>query len=199
MRALHLDFRRPVPPQSAAGYALLVAGMLALGTVAYLWRDTAAEVDRLEAQAEDFKRLARREMPRIPADAGDAKQLAAEIRAANQVIAQMSLPWDALFRELEAAAVQDVALLAIQPDVNGRQIRLAGEARRYPDVLAYVASLEKRAGLANVFLLSHELKQAPGERPVAFTLIAEWVPVDVPEPPAPPRDADVSAAAPAEP
>jgi Tfp pilus assembly protein PilN len=188
MRAVHLDFLRPSPPQTWLGVALLVAGAVAAGAVVYQWRTAAAEVDRLETRATDFKRMARREAPRI-AYTGDAKQLAAEIRSANTVIAQMTLPWDTLFRELEAAAVQDVALLSIQPDADTRKLRLTGEARKYPDVLAYVASLEERPALANVFLIGHEMKQTVPQRPVAFSLVAEWSAADLREPPAAQDDA----------
>jgi hypothetical protein len=80
-----------------------------------------------------------------------------------------------MFGELESAASANVALLGIQPDGAGRQVRLAGEARRFEDLLAYVARLEATPGFANVFLAGHELKSGSGGQVVAFTLAAEWV------------------------
>jgi len=53
----------------------------------------------------------------------------------------MNVPWDSLFRELEGAADESVALLAIQPDPASRQVRIAGEARRLDAVLNYIERL----------------------------------------------------------
>jgi Tfp pilus assembly protein PilN len=91
------------------------------------------------------------------------------------VLASLTLPWDAMFGELESAADAHVGLLAIQPDASGRQVRLAGEARTFEALLAYVARLEATAGFANVLLATHELKAGGAERPVTFTLTADWV------------------------
>jgi Tfp pilus assembly protein PilN len=107
--------------------------------------------------------------------AGDQKLLAQEVGRANAVLASLTLPWDAMFGELESAANANVGLLAIQPDASGRQVRLAGEARNFEELLAYVARLESTAGFANVLLATHELKPGGAERSVAFTLTADWV------------------------
>jgi hypothetical protein len=90
------------------------------------------------------------------------------------VLAQLNLPWDALFRELEAAAVDGVSLLAIQPEPGAAQVRIGGEARTYDAALAYVARLESSERFANVFLLSHEVRTGAPQRPVVFSLVADW-------------------------
>jgi len=175
MRALHLDFLHPAGPRLQAGIVLLALGVAAAGFVLWRYHAIAADAERLEARIDDVKRLAHRELPRMRAPTGDARQLAQEVGRANAVLASLTLPWDAMFGELEAAANPNVALLGIQPDGSGRQVRLAGEARRFEDVLAYIARLEATAGFANVFLAGHELKSGAGGQPVAFTLTADWV------------------------
>jgi hypothetical protein len=117
--------------------------------------------------------MARRAMPHLEARPAGGRALADEIRDANTVIERMNVPWDSLFRELEGAADESVALLAIQPDPASRQVRIAGEARKLDAVLNYVERLEARDSLSNVFLLGHETRDAP-PRPVAFTLTAQW-------------------------
>jgi Tfp pilus assembly protein PilN len=182
MRALHLDFLRPVPARPWWGFALLAAGALAAAAALWRYQQVRAEVDELEAAVAQLERFARRDSPRLRAAAGDPKALVQEIRAANAVIERLAVPWDALFRELEGAAADGVALLSIQPDPAGGQVRIAGEAKRYPDVLAYVARLEAREHLANVFLAGHEVRTGAPQRPVAFSLVADWVARDAPAP-----------------
>ena len=171
MRRLHLDFVQPHAPRTWIGLLLLIAG--AAATYALLTQHFAQlrETAELEERVTDARRAVRREMPRLRVAGGRA--LAQEVRAANAVIAHISVPWDALFREIEAASDADVALLAIQPDPVNGQVRIAGEARKLDAVLGYIGKLEAREGLSNVLLLSHELKDTPS-RPVAFTLAAQW-------------------------
>jgi Tfp pilus assembly protein PilN len=174
MRALHLDFLELDAPRTRLGIALLAAGVLAVALLGWRHQTLAAELQSLDSRLADVKQLARREMPRVRGSAGDPKIVAQEVSRANAVLASLTLPWDALFGELEAAATQHVALLAIQPDGGGKQVRIGGEARRFEDLLAYIARLEGTAGFANVFLAAHELKTGGKERGVTFSLIADW-------------------------
>lgn len=176
MRALQLDFLHPAGARLQLGVALLAFGVAAAGAVAWRYYSLASDVARLEVELEDARRLARRGLPRMRVSPTDAKLLAQEVGRANAVLANLTLPWDAMFGELEAAASPNVALLGIQPEGSGRQVRLSGEARRFEDLLAYVERLEATPGFAGVFLSGHELKPpAGGAQPVAFTLTAEWV------------------------
>jgi hypothetical protein len=172
---LHLDFVRPRAPRTWLGAGLLALG--AFATVAALaeYRALSAEAARLEARIADTQRMARRELPRMRQAALDPKALAEEVRNANAVLAQLTIPWEGLFREIEAAGDRTIALLSVQPDAGTRALRIAGEAQRFEDVLAYIGRLEGRPGLANVFLASHELRPGGAQRPVAFTLVGQWV------------------------
>lgn len=172
---LHLDFVRRHPPRIGLGIGLLAAGAFAAVATLAEYRVLSGEAARLEARIADTQRMARRELPRLRQAALDPKALADEVRNANAVLAQLTIPWDALFREIEAANDPSIALLSIQPDAGTRALRITGEARRFEDVLAYVGRLEQRPALANVFLTSHELRQGGAQRPVAFALVAQWV------------------------
>jgi hypothetical protein len=172
---LHLDFVRPHAPRTWVGASLLAAGAFAAVATLAEYRALAGEAERLEARIADTQRMARRDLPRLRQAALDPKALADEVRNANAVLAQLTIPWDGLFREIEAAGDRTIALLSIQPDAGTRAVRITGEARRFEDVLAYVGRLEQRPGLANVFLASHELRQGGAQRPVAFALVAQWI------------------------
>jgi Tfp pilus assembly protein PilN len=175
MRPLRLDFLHPTTPRRTFGVALLAIGVVAAG--AGLWRERVIsdEIAQLSARIADTKRLARRDLPQVREVAGDPKVVAQEVGRANAILASLTLPWDAMFGELEAAANANVALLGIQPESSGRQVRLVGEARRFEDLLTYISRLEATDGFANVFLAGHEMKQVQAERPVAFSLTATWV------------------------
>lgn len=168
---MHLDFVQPHARRTWLGVVLLAAGAAATYGLLVEYRAQQRESAALEERIERAQLAARRELPRLRV--ADGRALAQEVRAANAVIAHINVPWNELFGELEAATDADVALLAIQPDPASGQVRIAGEARRLESVLGYIGKLEAREGLANVVLLSHELKDAPS-RPVAFALAAEW-------------------------
>jgi Tfp pilus assembly protein PilN len=181
MRArLHLDFAPPHDRRTWVATALLVAGIAAALAAAFEYRRLAVEVDRLETSIADTQRMSRRDLPRLRQAAVDPKQLAEEVRGANLVLAQLTVPWDTLFREIEAAGGEGVSLLSIQPDAASGTVRITGEARKYEEVLAYLGRLEKRDALTKVFLTSHELRQGGAQRPVAFALLAQWQKTDPP-------------------
>jgi hypothetical protein len=173
MRALELDFLHPAGARLRLDLVVLALGLAAAGAVGWRYAALAEDVAALEQRIDDVRRLARRDLPRVRVPAGDARALAQEVGRANAVLATLTVPWDAMFGELESAASANVALLGIQPD--GRQVRLAGEARRFEDLLGYIGRLEATQGFANVFLSAHELKSGSGGQVVAFTLAADWV------------------------
>ncbi len=175
MNALRLDFLHPAAPRLMLGVALLALGIAAAAAVAVRHYVLATQIEELGARVADTGHLARRDLPPMRGAAGDPKLVAQEVSRANAVLASLTLPWDAMFGGLEAAAAPEVALLGVQPTATARQVRLIGEARRFEDLLAYIARLESTGGFANVFLQSHELKQNGAMHAVAFTLNADWV------------------------
>lgn len=173
MQRMHLDFLQPHARRDAAGALLLFVGIVATAVALVHQYQTARDTTRLEERVADARHMARRAMPPLDTRLARGRALADEIRDANAVIERMNVPWNALFRELEAVGNEGVALLAIQPDAATRQVRISGEARKLDAVLGYVARLEAREGLRNVYLVGHEIRDAP-TRPVAFSVSAEW-------------------------
>jgi hypothetical protein len=175
-RALRLDFLTIKPKSTSTGFVVLFASLAALAAVLVEYQAIGAETSVLETRIADFRRMVRRELPPIREAAMDSKVLVQEIRQANVVLAQLNVPWDALFRALEGAAIDGVTLLAIQPDVGSGQVRISGEARTYDLALRYVARLEQSERFASVFLTSHEVRASAPRRPVVFGLVADWSP-----------------------
>jgi len=173
MRTLRLEFLDN-RKRGRAGAALLAAGVLAAIVASYQLFEFTRETEAWEARVADLRRMGERRMKRVDTGGGDARALAVEVRGANAILGQMSLPWNELFRDLEAAGGQGVALLSMQPDAAGRQVRISGEAKNMQAALDYVAKLERSGTLRHVVLTGHDTKQSGAARPVAFSLTAEW-------------------------
>jgi Tfp pilus assembly protein PilN len=98
-----------------------------------------------------------------------------EIRRANEVIEQIALPWDRLFRAVESAAGERVALLGITPDQKSGTVEVAGEAADVNAMFDYVKRLQRQPSLVRVYLLNQKLNDQDAQRPVRFTVTASWL------------------------
>ena len=174
MRAIAIDFFRESGAPSATGVALLIAGVFAAAVSASWYAAVSSDIERIEAQLSDMKRMTRRSPGRITESPQDAREIQQEIRIANRVVQQMTLPWDRLFSGLEASADKEVALLVVQPDPASRQLRISGEAKSFKAMLDYSRRLEQTDMLGEVILLGHEVKSQDPQRPVGFSLSAGW-------------------------
>lgn len=169
MRPVTIDYQKG--PRSAwAGWALLALPLLLGIDLAYTkleleqqlaaWRQESSLTGAPGSPARNAKR--------------DGASVAAELDEAAGVFRQLTLPWSSLFRSLEEAHSDEVALIAVQPDAQRRALTLVGEAKEYSEVLGYVARLRKEAEFANVYLVGTELKEDQPQRPMLFTVSANW-------------------------
>lgn len=171
MRALTLDFVRTSRRMPWVGMLLLIAGALALGQTSNQERALAAQIELADARLE---RLAKGSQAKLALPA-DAEALRQEVQQANEILQQLALPWGALFKVVETSNEKEIALLSIQPDAGKRVLRLAGEAKNFEALLAYIARLEQSPMLNQVYLASHELRLQDPQKPVRFALTASWV------------------------
>ena len=175
MHAISLDYQRN---RHASGWLdiLLLAGGLSLAAyVGINYVRIATTIGSLEAKQTALERA-----PDPPATdprlaALDAQQLRAEVKEANEVLAQLTLPWDTLFKDIDSAQKDQVALLAIEPDAAKRVIKIMGEAKDLDAMLGYIRFLQKKESLTGVYLQSHHVDQQTAEKPVRFALLASWV------------------------
>lgn len=164
---------RPQRSSSPWCTALAIAGAVALFASISHYAHQRTTVRALEESGAVRSRanLALRPQQGPGAAGADRGQLA---RAAS-IIDELSLPWDRLFSAIEAASLDRVALLAVQPDRDRRRVTLTAEAKDYADVLTYVARLKARSDtLTDVVLVSHEVRGDHPQRPVLFSVSAGW-------------------------
>jgi hypothetical protein len=180
MAMLHLDYQQE-RPFHWAGPVLLALALAALAlTVAYYLElnDRAAGWEaRLEqAELRQGLRPSAKNSAGNPAGifAGRGQAgLALEVGRANEVVRQLTLPWEQLFQAVESAGSKHIALLALEPDIEKKLVKINGEARDIAVLLNYITRLEKQEVFGPVYLQSHQVQQG-SERSVRFSLLAVW-------------------------
>jgi len=167
---MRLDFAPQGMRRNAAGIVLLSAGVLSFVAILLGYQQTRAEAAGLELRA------AALESSEGDSEASDHAS-ADVIANARDVIAELSTPWPQLLEELDAAGndgKQSVALLAIEPDVEHRKVRILAESRTLPAALAYTERLQRGSVLRFPLLVSHEVQTKDQYQPVRFEVAAEW-------------------------
>jgi len=163
--ALQLGFA-PAPRVSRSTWLLLAAGVLGASIVAGEYQVTLGRLERAEAEA-----LASggRTAPAI-----DPRRLGDALVRANTVALGLARPWDKAFAALEASELPGVAVLSIEPDARGGEVRIAAEAKDAMGMLAYIETLRATPQFARVTLQQHEVRAEEPGRPLRFTVVGLW-------------------------
>jgi type IV pilus assembly PilN-like protein len=167
------------PPRGAATWAAWALLAIAVAFISDL--GVSYHSARREAAAAET-RLARAEHAREGSSAsrrrGGAHPAAEEIREGRATYLRLATPWPDLFQALERAAVDDILLLAVEPDPRAGTVLISGSAKDYAAVLAYVSALQREKLLTRVYLVRHEIRQDDRERAAAFSVSATWKEVE---------------------
>ena len=164
MQRLELDFGRQRAASPWVGRVLLLAAVAFAADVGYAYTQT-----RLAFVAGQAK-LARAE----PRPAPQREVSAGELDAVRETVERIGLPWDGLFRAVEAAASEEIALAGIEPDPKNGTVLISGEGKSYLAALTYVLNLSRAEGLTRVQLVRHEAKGDDPQGPVSFAVSAAW-------------------------
>jgi Tfp pilus assembly protein PilN len=174
MRALALDYRRDHEGLRWIGFLLLVVAVGAAGGLAVYYRQITEQIAAADTRVREIEHLLRRESVVTQQSGGDAQKVALEMKGAHEVVMQIDLPWEDLFRAVESSPQTEVALLSIDPDAKQQRLKLTAEARNLPAMLDYVRYLQQQGSLSDIYLQSHQVQRQDPERPVRFVLIATW-------------------------
>jgi hypothetical protein len=168
MKPLNFDFRQAPRSASWARWLLFAAAFAFATDLGYSYRTLKAEIARKEARLLAAPRHGR------PALATPRNVDEDELQSARDTIRQLGTPWPRLFNAIEAVHAGGVALLAIEPDAMNGTVVVSGEAKDYPLLLKFVASLEQSGGLRKVHLQKHDVLANDPRRAIAFTVSASW-------------------------
>ena len=172
MDRLSLDFVQTSDQRHSARVVMVIAGVLAISTVAFWHAQLQNKVHGLESQAARMERGARAVAPEA---AGIDEAVAQEIQRANEVLDQLTLPWDRLFRAVEDVAIGSVTLLGVAPDARSGTVQITAESADSEAMFDYVKRLEQQPELANVYLIEHQRDKRAGSRPLRFVITASWL------------------------
>lgn len=174
MRALQLDFQRAYKPVPWLGLGVLLAALVALAAMAGYYQTLSEQIRFWESKADQAARLSGRRDPAPALTEQAARAQMLEVKQANQVVRQLGLPWNALFKAVESSGGKDVALLSLEPDLQKGTVKIGGEAKDFDALLNYVKELSTREVFGSVMLQNHQIQRDIAEKPVRFSLIAHW-------------------------
>jgi len=173
MRAIKLDYVSPrFPPLAGLGLLLLVGIIFAAG-----WQYYSAMVGRtrtMEQQIQQLRTESGLKEPARPAQKKSSAELLEKIEQARKLADFLLIPWGDVFAALEAAALDDSALLSIEPDPKKRQVKITAEAKNKDVMFAYIQRLDATPQLAGVYLLKHEIMMDVDQHPIRFVAVARW-------------------------
>lgn len=171
-RSLLLDFHPASARRARWGEWALLA--VALAGAALFASALVRERAAIETQETRRELLTARLQPVRPRAESIGPELARRIVAANQLADELAIPWDALFDAIESADARGLGVMSLAPNARQRGLRLAGEARSVPELLAYVDRLAALKLLDQVHLEGYETVQRDGVDVVSFTVAATW-------------------------
>jgi len=169
MGALNIDFARPRPRHPRLGWLVLALGLTGLvlaGLEHQAVRTEHAQAEVALAQARAAVRP--RAAPNRPSAPVPGQQAGERARAA------LVRPWDAVWRGLETATPDGVALLGIDASAAQMDTRLLAEARAMDDAIAYVEALRALPRVRAAQLTQHERRDADGLPLLRFSIEVRW-------------------------
>jgi len=152
------------------GVAVLAVVLLAFPLVGWHYGHLSDSLSGWEDKLSKLEHVQRREQYQVKG----ASDTSLEFRQASDALRQIALPWDKLFQAVELSANDDVALLAFEPDAVTHQVKIIAEARNYSMVLDFIRRLSKQPEFDNVRLQTHQVELADPEKPMNFTVLAQW-------------------------
>ncbi len=165
-RRVELDYIAPVRRAPWVGLAVLVVSLAVASYLLASYRDAKLELARLEAAAGLIS------PERRPARALTKERIEEEVKSAEAVVRELTLPWAAVIEAVERAATREVAVLQLQPDAHSRILRITAEARSREAMFGYLRRLDAAKELSDVHVVSHQVQLDDPQRPLQFAVQA---------------------------
>jgi len=173
MRALNLDYVSTRTP-SVPGLLVMIAALIIIVSAWLFYQQVQQQTKLLDQQLQHVRELSGIKLSEAPAQKKSSPELQAQIEQAKKMADFLMVPWSQVFTGLEAAVLDDAAVLAIEPDSKKRQLKITVEAKNQDVMFAYIQRLEASPKLSNVYLLKHEIMEDADQKPIRFVAVAKW-------------------------
>ncbi len=171
MIRLRLDYQRSTMPVPLAGGVLLLIAVAVAVLAGGYYRHLSVDTAEWEASMKRFEQASGRRM--TEADLGVQREFQ-DIRQANDVLRQLTLPWENLFRAVESSTDRNITLLGMEPDTEKHVVNISCEAKDVAAMLKFIERLERQREFSSVYLQNHQIQEHDPDRPVRFSLTAFW-------------------------
>lgn len=175
MRALKLEFAPKRNWYRMLSLLLCIAAVAAAAYLGHMYFDRSSEVTAIEMELRRIRKV--QDKRAVTASMSDAQKerMQSEFDEARQTMMRLRLPWDSLFRALEASVVGHVALLGVEPDPSRQEVKITAEAKDLVSMLEYEIGLRRSPIFRNTHIVSHQLQQQDPQKPVRFVVHAQWL------------------------
>jgi hypothetical protein len=173
MRAIYLDYAVSRKP-SVLGLVMFALALLALLTIWQRHHNINQQLVMLDQSILQLKASKGLQPAEPQLQTKSSADLLDKIEEAKKLASFLMIPWGDVLSALEAAALNDLALLAIEPDAKKRQLKITAEAKNKDILFSYLEKLEASDELANVYLLKHEIFDDVDQHPIRFVAVATW-------------------------
>jgi hypothetical protein len=173
MRAIYLDYAVSRKP-SVLGLVMFALALLALLTIWQRHHNINQQLVMLDQSILQLKASKGLQPAEPQLQTKSSADLLDKIEEAKKLASFLMIPWGDVLNALEAAALNDLALLAIEPDAKKRQLKITAEAKNKDILFSYLEKLEASDELTNVYLLKHEIVEDVDQHPIRFVAMATW-------------------------
>jgi hypothetical protein len=171
MIRLRLDYQRSMKPFPLAGAALLLAAVAMLILAGSYYYHLTSKTADWEASLKKLERAAGRQ---ATGSYHEVRGVSQDIKQANEVLRQLTLPWENLFHAVESSTDPQITLLGMEPDIEKHVVNISCEAKNIAAMLNFIRRLEGQNEFSSVYLQNHQIQEHDPDRPVRFSLIAFW-------------------------
>ncbi len=175
MRGLNIDFAQRTSLVRKASIGMLLAAIVTTSHIGKTYYDLSLNLDAWKEK----RRLAQADKRKAERPEAGSKEemekLESALKATQNVITRLALPWDALFSEIDSSVNDKVTLLSVEPDAEKKDLHIAAEAKDLTAMLDYEKRLQASALFRNVHVVSHQVQLQDPQRPVRFVIQAGWM------------------------
>ena len=171
MIRLRLDYQRSIKPFPLAGGILLLAAIATLILTGGYYYQLTVKIADWESSLKKFEQASGRQ---VTGPYQEMRGVFLDIKQANEILRQLTLPWEHLFRAVESSTDPEITLLGMEPDIEKHVVTISCEAKDIAAMLNFIKRLEGQQEFSNVYLQSHQIQENDPERPVRFSLVAYW-------------------------